>query len=79
MHTNIEAQVRESETSTVGSPVGQQAPLSRWDTHVSDIKQFERLTGEGGDVIVVIWKGCVSLEVCVVMVARSTVKRGDVT
>ena len=36
------------------------------------------MTGEGRGVIVIIWHGCVSLGVCVVVVANSTVKRGDV-
>ena len=34
------------------------------------------MTGEGGDVIVIIWYGCVNFGVCVVVVANSTVKRG---
>ena len=41
-------------------------------------RDSERLTGEGGGVIVVIWYGRVSLGVCVVVVSNSTVERGNV-
>ena len=36
------------------------------------LQRFERLTGEGGDVIVVVCYGCVSLGVCVVPVMEGS-------
>ena len=66
----LQATRKHQESESNLPPRGRRAqPEASW------LHRRRRLTGEGSDVVIVVWYGRVSLGVCVVVVANSTVER----